>query len=190
VLEIRSQVKSNEMEIQSRKREIKELEDSVEQYKGRLNQTPVAEQQLADINRDYDQSRANYESLLAKSNQSELATNLEKRQQGEQFRIIDPPNLPMKPYWPNRLQLSLFGLGAGFVLGIAGAAVVESVDDCVHQEKDLGEVARLPVLGIVPPLLTPSEKRERSWRARAEVAAGVLITMILIGGTVFAFYQG
>jgi succinoglycan biosynthesis transport protein ExoP len=190
VLEIRSQIKSNEMEIQSRKREIKELEDSVDQYKGRLNQTPVREQQLADINRDYDQSRANYESLLAKSNQSELATNLEKRQQGEQFRIIDPPNLPLKPYWPNRLQLSLFGLGAGVVLGIAGAAVVESADDCVHQERDLGAVARLPVLGIVPPLLTPLEKRGRTWRARAEIAAGIVITMILIGGTVFAFYQG
>jgi succinoglycan biosynthesis transport protein ExoP len=190
VLEIRSQIKVNEMEIQDRKREIKELEQNVEQYKGRLNQTPVREQQLADITRDYDQSRANYESLLAKNNQSELATNLEKRQQGEQFRIIDPPNLPVKPYWPNRLQLSLFGLGAGIVVGIAGAAVVESADDCVHQERDLGDVARLPVLGVVPPLLTSSEKRAHNWRARAEVAAGIVITMILIGGTVFAFYQG
>ena len=190
VLEIRSQIKSNELEIQDRKREIKELEENVDQYKGRLNQTPVREQQLADINRDYDQSRANYESLLAKSNQSELATNLEKRQQGEQFRIIDPPNLPIKPYWPNRLQLSLFGLGAGIVLGIGGAALVESADDRVHQEKDLGDVARLPVLGIVPPLFTASEKREHTWRTRAEVAAGIVIAMILIGGTVFAFYQG
>ena len=190
VLEIRSQIKVNELEIQDRKREIKELEQSVDQYKGRLNQTPVREQQLADITRDYDQSRANYESLLAKSNQSELATNLEKRQQGEQFRIIDPPNLPLKPFWPNRLQLSLFGLGAGIVLGIAGAAVVESADDRVHQEKDLGDVARLPVLGIVPPLLTQAEKTQRSWRARAEVVAGILVTIILIGGTVFAFYQG
>jgi polysaccharide biosynthesis transport protein len=190
VLEIRSQIKSNEMEIKDRRHEIKVLEQGVEQYKSRLNQTPVREQQLADINRDYDQSRANYESLLAKSNQSALATNLEKRQQGEQFRIIDPPNLPTKPYWPNRLQLMFFGLATGAVIGIAGTALAESADDRVHQEKDLTDISRLPVLGIVPPLPTPSEQSGRKWRAGAQVAAGIVMTMILIGGTVFAFYQG
>jgi polysaccharide biosynthesis transport protein len=190
MLEIRSQIKSNDLEIQDRKREIIELDRNVDQYKGRLNQTPVREQQLSDITRDYDQSRANYESLLAKSNQSELATNLEKRQQGEQFRIMDPPNLPLKPYWPNRLQLSLFGLAAGVVLGMAGGALAESVDDRVHQEKDLSDVARLPVLGIVPPLLTPSEHRRLDMRARAEVAVGVVMAMIIVGGTLVAFYRG
>ncbi|MGA8213713.1 MAG: XrtA system polysaccharide chain length determinant [Candidatus Sulfotelmatobacter sp.] len=190
MLEIRSQIKANEVELQDRTRQIKQLEQYVDQYKGRLNQTPVREQQLADINRDYDQSRANYESLLAKSNQSALSTNLEKRQQGEQFRIIDPPNLPTRPYWPNRLQLSLFGLAAGIVLGIASAAIAESADDRIHQERDLSDVSRLPVLGIVPPLLTPLEQHGRKWRAGAEVAAGIVIAMILIGGTVFAFYQG
>jgi polysaccharide biosynthesis transport protein len=190
MLELRSQIKGNELEIQDRKREIKQLEQAVDQYKGRLNQTPVREQQLADINRDYDQSRANYESLLAKSNQSALSTNLEKRQQGEQFRILDAPNLPGKPYWPNRLQLSLFGLAAGVVLGIMAVAMAESTDDRVHKEKDLSDVSQLPVLGIVPPLPTPSEQRGRRRRAGFEVAACVAMAMILIGGTVFAFFQG
>jgi len=190
MLEIRSQLKGNELEIRDRKREIKQLEQYVEQYKVRLNQTPVREQQLADLTRDYDQSRANYESLLAKSNQSALSTSLEKRQQGEQFRIIDAPNLPTKPYWPNRLQLSLFGLAAGAVLGMAGTGLAESADDRVHKEKDLSDVARLPVLGIIPPLPTPLEQRKRKWRTGGEIAAGIVMAAILIGGTVFAFYQG
>jgi polysaccharide biosynthesis transport protein len=190
MLEIRSQLKGNELEVKDRKREIKGLEQYVEQYKSRLNQTPVREQQLADLTRDYDQSRANYESLLAKSNQSALSTSLEKRQQGEQFRIIDSPNLPAKPFWPNRLQLSLFGLAAGAVLGFVGAGLAESADDRVHKEKDLSDFSRLPVLGIIPPLHTLSEKRGRKWRTGAEVAAGALMAMILIAGTVFAFYQG
>ena len=150
----------------------------------------MREQQLADLNRDYDQSRANYESLLAKSNQSALSTNLEKRQQGEQFRIIDPPSLPTKPFWPNRLQLSLFGLAAGAVFGMVFAALAESADDRVHQEKDITEFCRLPVLGIVPPLRTPAELRRTKWGIGAEVAAGIVMTIVLIGGTVFAFYQG
>jgi polysaccharide biosynthesis transport protein len=189
-LEIRSQIKSNEMEIQDRKQEIKKLEQYVDDYKARLNETPVREQQLSDITRDYDQSRANYESLLAKSNQSALSTNLEKRQQGEQFRIIDPPNLPTKPFWPNRLQLSLFGMGAGAVLGIGCAALAESADDRIHQERAIGGISRLPVLGIVPPMLTASERRRHIWRVAGESAAAVVMAMILIGGTVVAFYQG
>jgi succinoglycan biosynthesis transport protein ExoP len=190
MLEIRSQLKSNDVEIKDRKHEIKGLEQYVDQYKSRLNQTPVREEQLADLTRDYDQSRANYESLLAKSNQSALSTSLEKRQQGEQFRILDPPNLPAKPFWPNRLQLSLFGLAAGAVLGIAGTGLAESADDRVHREKDLSDVSRLPVLGVIPPLHTPSEQRGRKWRTGAEVVAGAVMAMILIGGTLFAFYQG
>jgi hypothetical protein len=76
------------------------------------------------------------------------------------------------------------------VLGIASAALAESADDRIHQERDLSDVSRLPVLGIVPPLQTLSEQRERKWRTGAEVAAGFVMAMILIGGTVFAFYQG
>jgi len=190
VLEIRSQIKSNELEIQNRNREIALLEKELEEYKGRLNQTPIREQQLADLTRDYDQSRANYESLLAKSNQSELATNLEKQQQGEQFRILDPPSLPQKPYWPNRLQFSFFGLVGGALVGVVSTFILESVDDRVHQEGDLLSVAALPVLGTVPSMLTAAEERRQSWRLGYEILGGVLITVILVAGTVFAYYRG
>lgn len=190
VLEIRSQIKSNDLEIQDRKREIQEVNRAVDEYKVRLNQTPVREQQLSDLTRDYDQSRANYESLLAKSNQSELATNLEKLQQGEQFRIIDPPSFPQKPYWPDRLQLSFFGFAVGAVLGIAGTALAELVNDRVHHEADLVGIATLPILGVVPPMPTPVERRRRFRHACLEVASGFLLVMIVIGGTVFAYYRG
>src|ERR1700686_2497764 len=136
----------------------------MDDFESRLNLTPLREQHLSEVTRNYDNTRQNYQSMLQKKHQSELSTNLEKRQQGEQFRIIDPPNLPTKHYWPNRLQLSLFGLAAGVVLGIASAAMVESADDRIHQERDLSDVSRLPVLGIVPPLHTLSELQERKWR--------------------------
>jgi len=67
---------------------------------------PVMEQQFAEITRDYDQSKTDYEALLAKKNQSEMSTDLEKTQQAEHFRMLDPPDLPGKPYKPNRLLLS------------------------------------------------------------------------------------
>ena len=104
-LELESQLKANQIEMESAKRD-QGLTAKLADYQNRLGRAPVREQQLADITRDYDQSRTNYDSLLGKMNQSEMATNLEKRQQGEHFRVVDAPNLPTKPYSPNRLKLS------------------------------------------------------------------------------------
>jgi succinoglycan biosynthesis transport protein ExoP len=190
VLEIQSQIKANELEIQNRKREIQDVEKSTEEYKARLNETPIREQQLADLTRDYEQSRTNYESLLAKKNQSELATNLEKRRQGEQFRILDPPSLPQKPYWPNRVLLSLFGLAAGLVFGGVGIAVAESIDDRIHEQKDITALSTQPVLSIIPSLFTSTENRRRLWRTRLEVTTGAALAIFLIGATVFTYYRG
>ena len=75
---------------------MKDLESQIATYRNRLNMTPQTEQQLADVSRGYEESKANYNSLLQKQNQSQLATSLAQRQQGEQFRVLDPPSLPDK----------------------------------------------------------------------------------------------
>jgi len=77
--------------------------------------TPETEQELTDISRGYEESKTNYNSLLQKQMQSQLATSLEQRQKGEQFRIVDPPSLPKKPSAPNHLRLvSLAWVGSRF----------------------------------------------------------------------------
>ena len=116
---------------------------------------------MADLTRDYDQSRKNYESLLAKLDDSSMATNLEKRQQGEQFRVLDPPNLPQKPYSPQRLRLSLIGLLAGLVLGVGAMAGAEAADDRIYCRADLKEVSDALVLSEIPPLLTVAEEKRK-----------------------------
>src|SRR5436305_4517923 len=91
LMQIQGQIKANQLEVQNDQASIKDLQARISEYQGRLNMTPVREQQLSDLTRDYEQSKANYDSLLKKQMQSQLSTNLEKRQQGQQFRIIDPP---------------------------------------------------------------------------------------------------
>ncbi len=75
---------------------------------------------LADLTRGYDQSKANYDGLLKKKNESAMATSMELLQQGERFRILDPPSLPLKPDFPNRLKFCGMGLGIGLALGVGG----------------------------------------------------------------------
>ena len=93
---IQSQLRSNQLEISNREHSIAALKTKVDDYQGRLNQEPIREQQLADLTRGYEQSKANYDDLLKKKNESKMATSMELLQQGERFRIVDPPSLPQK----------------------------------------------------------------------------------------------
>jgi len=190
MVELESQLKANKLEMNNRQKQIEKLGDEIQQYQDRINETPVREQQLADLTRDYEQSRANYDSLLAKRNQSELATNLEKRQQGEQFRIIDPPSLPTKPYQPNRLLFSVFGLLGGAFVAAAGTAVVELLDDRVRDEKELAELVSAQVLTEIPPVSTALETIRGRRRLRLEWLGAVLMVVLVTAEFVVTYYHG
>jgi polysaccharide chain length determinant protein (PEP-CTERM system associated) len=179
ILQVQSQLKANSLEIANRRAELKRIETQIGQYQARLNLTPVREQQLADLTRDHQQSRSNYESLLSKKQQSEMATELEKRQQGEQFRIIDPPSLPQSPYWPNRLRFSLAGLAIGLVGSTGFLLLMESVNPKIHGEQELRAMIPGVILGSIPTLYTAEETRNAPRRKWSELAfAGVVLATI------------
>jgi polysaccharide biosynthesis transport protein len=190
MLQIDGQIKSNQLEIVNRKQDIRRLEGQIDAYQARLNLTPVREQQLAAITRDHEQSRTNYESLLNKKMQSQMATNLEKRQEGEQFRIIDPPNFPQKPFSPNRLKFSLLGLIAGISLAVTLTAFVEMMDERVNGEEDLLSVTPVPILVAIPLLQTPAEQARRIWQYRLQMAAVTLLIIVIPAITLVAYYRG
>jgi succinoglycan biosynthesis transport protein ExoP len=180
--EMQSQLKANQIEITNRQHAIQELEGKIGGYQGRLNQSPVAEQQLTDLTRGYEQSRADYDSLLKKKNDSELASNMERQQQGEHFRILDPPSLPTKPFSPNRLKLFGIGLFAGLVLGGGFAAASELADGRLYTEKELKDLVGVDVIAEIPPLLTVDEHAviaRKTWHRW--VGAGVISVCILVG---------
>src|SRR6202050_5665805 len=111
--QIQSQLRSNEVEITNRERSMTALTAKVDDYQARLNQEPIREQQLADLTRGYDQSKANYDDLLKKKNESAMATVMVVQQRGERFQVIDPASFPQKPEFPNRLKFCGIGLGIG-----------------------------------------------------------------------------
>jgi len=187
--QITSQSGNAGLKIAYREREIKKLEKQIETYQAHMNMTPLREQQLAEITRDYGQAKSNYESLLTKKTQSEMAASLEKRQGGELFRIIDPPNLPQKPYKPDRLTFSLLGLAVGTCLALALTALAETVDARVYHEEDLNAIVSAPILGGIPLLQSESEKqRARQFQQLEAVAATVLLTA-MPAMTLFAYYR-
>jgi capsular polysaccharide biosynthesis protein len=152
--------------------------------------TPETEQGLADISRGYEESKDNYNSLLQKQNQSQLATSLEQRQQGEQFRIIDPPSLPDKPSSPNHFLVSLLGLILGIGAGFGITALREVTDPRVWREGDLEGLVPGHVLVGIPHLCEENEDRSQVASRRVEIAAAAIMTVAITAGNVYAFYRG
>jgi polysaccharide chain length determinant protein (PEP-CTERM system associated) len=190
VMQIQSQIKANKMEIQSREAQISRLEAKVNQYQARLNATPGRQQELSDIMRNYDESKSNYNTLLGKTMASSLATSLTRQQQGDQFRIIDPPSLPEKSSFPDRFKFSLAALGIGLGLAFVFGVGSEFLDDRIRSEQDLLEAAPLPVLAEIPPLTTDSEISAQRWKPWIAVAAAVLIAIIIPTGIWYAYFWG
>ena len=190
MLELESQLKANRAEIVNRQTEIKDLQGKIGQYQSRLNMAPVMEQQFVDINRDYDQSKANYDSLLAKRNQSEMATDLEKTQQAEHFRMLDPPNLPVKPDKPKRLQLCALGVLLGLVFGGAASAGKEILGDKIQSEREIKKLIPCSVIAEIPSLDTVEEKNGRQRAAWIASAAALVIVGCILVGTAVTYLHG
>ena len=190
MMQVQSQLKANQLEILNDQQREKDLESQISGYQARLNLTPETEQELTNISRGYEESKSNYNSLLQKQMQSQLATSLEHPQQGEQFRIVDPPSLPGKPSAPNHLWFSLGGLIVGIFLGLGLAAILELTDVRVRQEKDLEGIVPVRVLVGIPRLSTPNEDHFRVLRWWTELGAAVALVMLIVLGNLYAFYKG
>ena len=115
---------------------------------------------------------------------------MEERQQGEQFRILDPASLPQKPYKPDRLLLSLLGLVLGTVLAGVIAGALELTDDRIHCEEDLQGVVEAPILSEIPSLPTLSEESWARRRLWIECLAGAVMMLTMAVGLFATYYYG
>jgi uncharacterized protein involved in exopolysaccharide biosynthesis len=188
IAQLQSQMEANRLEIQDGLKEQKRIEAEIAEYRARLNMTPVREQQLADILRGYDLSKKNYDDLLNKKTQSELATSLERRQQGQQFRVVDPASFPMKPSNPAHVKISLGGLAAGLALGIGLVFFLETNDHSLLDEKDLTRHFAFPLLVGLPVLQVIAEERKRSRLHMLEWLVGTTLCL-LVGATEFYIFR-
>jgi polysaccharide biosynthesis transport protein len=187
--QIQSQLQANELEIKNRESAIAELNGRIGQYQGRLNMEPTTEQELADLNRGYEQSKANYDELLKKKNESEMATSMEQMQQGERFTRLDPPSLPLKPDFPNRLKFCAMGIGVGLALGLVVAGGFEFMDDRIHGEKEIKAMLPFPVISEVPEVVSPLDEEITKRRATLGWATTAIVFVTILAGSVFSYLQ-
>ncbi|MCC7032949.1 MAG: hypothetical protein IT179_08980 [Acidobacteria bacterium] len=181
--EMRAEVESLERQLKFKTTEEERLRGLAAQYQRRIEAVPGVEAEWTQLSRDYDSTKALYQDLLGKSEQSKVALDLERQQIGEQFRIVDPARVPTEPTSPVRYQISLIGLFVGLLLGVATAATLEYRDSSFRSESDVVKALSLPVLTIIPLVETERERAARGRRTR--LALAVSSVAILAGVYVF-----
>jgi polysaccharide chain length determinant protein (PEP-CTERM system associated) len=125
------------------------LQQQIGLYQSRVQLSPKVEEKYKDLTRDYQTALAFYNDLLAKKAQSAMATDLERSQQGEQFRILDPADLPEKPVFPNPVVFTVIGFVVGLMIGLAVAIIRAMLDTSIRTETDVKRIANLPVIGTI-----------------------------------------
>lgn len=137
------------LEVKDLELKIANVDKRIQVFQQRVEETPRAEQELANLTRDHQLLKENYLQLLNKKLDAQMAERLEQRWKGEQFRVLDPAFLPEEPYSPNRRVILLLGIAVGLLSGLAFAYASEFLDSSVKGAKDLEVLAPLPLLGFL-----------------------------------------
>jgi polysaccharide chain length determinant protein (PEP-CTERM system associated) len=147
---LRAQVRQYQESIQQISGQQARLEQQIDLYQSRVEVSPEVEEQYAQLTRDYTAAQKAYSDLAAKQHESELESDMELRQQGEQFRLSDPASLPLTPSFPNPFLFAAGGLGAGAFLGLAIVFWLEMRDQTIHNERDVQSTLQLATFTAVP----------------------------------------
>ena len=165
IAETKAELENLTRQIAAKDAQEKQLRDQMAAYQKRIEAVPTRESEMAELTRDYETLQQTYRTLLVKKEDSQVAANLERRQIGEQFRILDPARLPEKPFSPDRLRLNLLGAVVGLSVGIGLAALFEYLDTTLKTEADVLVALSTPVLALIP-YLTNGDDRRRQRRRR------------------------
>lgn len=177
---LKSRIKENENQVKMLESEIKEIEKEMGLYQKRVEDTPKREQEMLALQRDYDNVSSIYNSLLDRKLEAEISVNMEKKQKGEQFRILDHARVPEKPISPNVKKMFVLFFGAGAVMAGGICFVLFMLDTRIRTNDEIEKDMGLPILAEIAPL----RKKSDDLRKRIEIVSFVFLsiyTFFIIG---------
>jgi polysaccharide chain length determinant protein (PEP-CTERM system associated) len=188
-INLANQLREIELEIANLKTEAAQLHSQMKRYQIHVENTPKREQELMSLNRDYRNIQEAYNSLLSRKLEAEIAVNLERKQKGEQFRILDPANVPIRPFKPDIRRILLMTVGLGFALGCGLAYLRETMDTSFRRPEDVEEVLQIPIIASLPFTLNAKELR-RIKRKEILTVVSVGLTFLLLGVVIVLSIKG
>jgi polysaccharide chain length determinant protein (PEP-CTERM system associated) len=177
--QLHGQIEANRLEVENLVQDQKRLEAAKANLQRQLNLTPVLEQQLAGLTREAESLHQEIAKLEAMDQQSALSADMDRRQQGEQFRQLEFPSLPGKPASPPRLKISAGACVGGLVLGFIVAFLLDIRKGCFQTEQQIRRKFSPPLVLSIPELPTARELRERKRRTGLEWVAGSVVVAVM-----------
>jgi polysaccharide chain length determinant protein (PEP-CTERM system associated) len=184
ILRLRAQRKTLDSEIASLRKGRQGTEKAIADFEARVEKSPRREQEMVSLTRDYENLKLSYDDLLKKKLDADVSQNLEKRQKGEQFQILDPANLPQNPFTPNRPKIIGIAFAVALLVGFGGAIGFEMINPTLRGKRDFQHFFPVPVLGSIPAI------RDKEYEARKRgqltvlygglISLGILVTVFLI----------
>jgi hypothetical protein len=185
-----TQLKSLDADIAKQKQEQARLNKQITVYQARLEAIPVRQQEVAELVRDYEISKAHYSQLLDKQLSAETATQLEIRQKGEKFSILDPALPAEKPSKPNRKLFNAMGALAGLVLGVLLALSTELVGTTVTAPEQVVLASGVTVLEVIPVIMTAVDHRRRRRHMLWATVSCTVFTVLACTAALFLRFRG
>ena len=180
---MQDQLTEIDRQMAARTAEVKRLRTSSTLLQQRVDALPARQSELVELTRDYSTLSSIYTSLLAKLEDAKISSNLERRQIGEQFKLLDPARVPERPFSPDRGKLNLYGLAAGLAIGLALVALLEYRDSSFTTDDEVTSLLALPVLAVVPMMLSEHDRRRakrRRWLVRGGLGGAVAACLVLV----------
>ncbi len=182
------EARAKDLEIQNTREQLEQVNGRIAEVQARLQRAPVGQQEYTALMREYQLKQRRYDELSLKMKQSELATNLESRNQGEGLELLDPASLPERPAQPVRSVIILMGVFVGFGVGGVLVFLREVKDTSLKTLKDVRAYTQLPVLGSIPLLendVVVMRRRRMAWLAWV---AACLFSAAAMGGSIYYYY--
>ena len=167
--------------------ELRRLEQLAQDIEQRLAETPRVAEQLDGLKRELEGLARNYEELSRRRLEATVAANMERRQKGQQFRILESAFVPPSPVSPNRRLILVLGLLFGLAAGAGAALLTEAMDTSFHDARSLQQALQIPVLTSIPPILFEADRRAMRRRRVALAASTALFVSLWIAGSVAGY---
>lgn len=162
--QLRVQLAQSEAQVASLRSQLSVQQGRLDIVRGQASKVPQVEAELAQLNRDYDVIRRNYQQLVERREAASLGIKLDDSAQLADFRIIEPAMVAPKPVFPSRAIVALAAVVASIAAGIAAAFAMTFVFPALFDEKQLQEVTKRPVIGSVSVVLDGPGRRAQRWQ--------------------------
>ena len=162
LLQLRAQIKAEELALAQKKHDQAAILSQTKVYQDRISSSPLVQEKYKNLTRDHQTAQESYDALLKNMQQAKMATDLERQQQGEQFRVMDEPNLPDAPFSPKRPVFAAGGFAFGLAFGLAIIGLLEYRDTAIRSERDIWAFTKLPTLATISLMddVTPTAVRK------------------------------